>query len=129
MRRRLAIIGLVMMFLMGVSLSSASAQSRETEIRSLKDVSAVYVMVEDLDDDDKALELILETIQTDVELKLRLAGIRVMTKEEFLKSSSPYLYVNVGGVMVNPTYQTIRRSVKDKVDNFLNDWLSVNPKK
>ena len=34
-------------------------------------------------------------IRTDVELKLRLAGIKVVTKEESFKlAGSPYLYVN-----------------------------------
>lgn len=128
MRRRLTTIGLVMIFLMGVGSSSAPAQG-DVGKQTLTEISALYVLVESLTDGAKGLGLTEEAIQTDVELKLRLAGIRIMTKEEFLKSSSPYLYINVGGVMVNPTYQTIRSSVKDKVDNFLNDWLSVNPKK
>jgi hypothetical protein len=34
---------------------------------------------------------------------------------------------SVGGVIVNPSVQGIRNSVKDKVDEFLNGWLSVNP--
>ena len=32
-------------------------------------------------------------------------------------------------VVGNPTAQIIRNQIKDHVDMFLNDWLSVNPKK
>ena len=31
--------------------------------------------------------------------------------------------------MSNPTGHDLRNLVKDLVDEFLNDWLSVNPKK
>jgi len=35
-------------------------------------------------------------LQTDVELKFRMAGIRILTEDEmFLTQGSPYLYVNV----------------------------------
>jgi hypothetical protein len=124
------------------------------------------VEVEDLSDGAKALGLSAETIQTDVELKLRLAGIRVVTAEEDLKvPGMPTLYVNpqvlsnskamsisialdqnvvldrngqrqvgiktweVGAVGVNPSAEGIRSEIKDLVDQFLNAWLSVNPKK
>ena len=40
------------------------------------------VLVEDMTDDAKRLGLNTVQIQTDVELKLRLAGIKVLTKEE-----------------------------------------------
>ena len=36
---------------------------------------------------------------------------------------------DTGGVIARPTAQGIRDRVKDTVDEFLNDWLSVNPKK
>jgi hypothetical protein len=32
-------------------------------------------------------------------------------------------------VLLHPTAQSIRDDVKDLCDQFLNDWLSVNPKK
>ncbi len=168
MRRRLAIIGLVMIFLMGIG-SQASAQGPDDlDTRTLKGISAVLVLVEDLDGDGaKTLGLTTGAIRTDVELKLRLAGMRVVTRvESFSLSGGPYLYINVnvlpspsrtasisvelhqntllerngeraigvttwdrGTLISNPNAQGIRNSIKDKVDEFLNDWLSVNPKK
>jgi hypothetical protein len=54
------------------------------------------VLVEDLPDSAKILSLSKDTIQTDVELKLRLAGIRVVTDDEDAKlPGSPALYVNL----------------------------------
>ncbi len=34
-----------------------------------------------------------------------------------------------GYIFANPTAQAIRDKIKDQVDEFLNAWLSVNPKK
>ena len=37
---------------------------------------------------------------------------------------------NTGALITNPAdAQDIRNAIKDYVDKFLNDWLSVNPKK
>jgi hypothetical protein len=50
----------------------------------------------DLPDSAKILGLTKEIIQTDVELKLRQAGMRVMTREEGEKlPGSPAVYINV----------------------------------
>jgi hypothetical protein len=110
------------------------------------------------------------TFKTDVELKLHMAGIKVLSEEESLETPGmPYLYVNL-----NPIHQRsnetaavsisielkqtvllerdpslrvygattwsaawagwhdlpfIREKVKDLTDQFINAWLSVNPKK
>jgi hypothetical protein len=114
----------------------------------------------------KVLGLTTEAIQTDVELKLRLAGMRVVKRNESVQiPGTPYVYVTVnvskdakaasvevilnqnatlerngefvfgvttwssGGLISNPNEQFIRGQIKDTVDEFLNAWLSVNPKK
>jgi hypothetical protein len=65
-------------------------------VNTLKGIDGVQVLVEDLSDSAKALGLEKETIQTDVELKLRLAGMRVLSDEEDNNTPGmPYLYVNV----------------------------------
>jgi hypothetical protein len=163
MTRRLAMICLVTMFLIGVSSLSVPAQgSRFT----LEGITAVSVSVEKLPDSAKVIGLTADAIQTDVELKLRLAGMHVATEKEWLQlPGMPILYINVnltnpalaasidvmfkqnvrlerndmtvanistwdrGTLLGNPTAQRIRDLIKDKVDVFLNDWLSVNPKK
>ena len=165
MARRLAMC-LAAMFLIGVRSPSGSAQEDKNSIATLKDISVLSAMVEDLPNSAKLLGLTQETIKTDVELKLRLAGIHVVAKEESEKlRGSPVVYVNLnltddaraanidvefqqnavldrnsmwtprvttwskGIVVLSPTSQRIRDYVRDLIDKFLNDWLSVNPKK
>ncbi len=142
--------------------------------RSLTGLKAVQVMVEDLHPDAERDGLHRTTIQTDVELKLRQAGIKVLTEAESLASPGmPYLYINVGtlppetqrglyaysiavrlqqnarlerdprilvasaatwsapvqfGTVGTTNLQQLRGTVKDLVDQFINAWLSVNPK-
>jgi hypothetical protein len=86
-----------MMLLVGTSSPAARAQDTKPQNASLKGITAVYVLVEDLPDGAKVLGLTKDAIQTDVELKLRLAGMRVVTtQEEWAKlPGSPSLYVNV----------------------------------
>lgn len=102
-----------------------------------------------------------------MELKLRLAGIKVLTKEERLATmGKPTLYLNIGALHRQPGQKHahnislklqqivrlvrngdladattwsigsvgygdlpfIRNGVEDQVDQFINAWLSVNPK-
>ena len=115
----------------------------------------------------------LQQLQTDVELRLRQNGIKVLSEEEkSLTLGMPSLYVRVS-VMINDKSQlvvysislqlqqnvlllrdptkicpgastwdtgsfgtvgeskigTMREDIKDKVDEFINDYLAVNPKK
>jgi len=166
MTPRLATISLMTMFLIGVSSSSVPAQGDKISTASLKGITAVSVVVEGLPEGAKVLGLTEETIQTDVELKLRLAGMQVVAPKEGIKLlGGPFVYVRVGiadnhnaacidvflaqnavlernnqsapgvitwfaGTLVTgPTAQGIRDRIKDSVDEFLNAWLSVNPKK
>lgn len=138
----------------------------------LAGLQGMYVVVEDLDLDAKEAGLTEEKIRADVELKLRLAGIKVLSVEEGLATKSKaFLYVDVttvkeklhqvyaGSVEVSlwervylardPNTITlaatwdkigiglgssdiarrkIRESVKDLVDEFINDYLAANPK-
>jgi hypothetical protein len=81
--------------LIGGSSMSVPAQN-SPGVRSLKGISAVSVLVEDLPNGAKVLGLTKEMIQTDIELKLRLAGMRVVTDAEGLKiPGSPTFYVVV----------------------------------
>ena len=163
---RQAMICVAAVFLIGFTFPSVQASDSEISRKSLQGISAISVEVEDLSDGAKALGLSAETIRTDVELKLRLAGIRVVTEDEDLKlPGMPSLYViatvvnsskavsiivelqqnvtlerngqravgattwDAGAVGVNLTAEDIRDKIKDLVDQFLNAWLSVNPKK
>lgn len=149
-------------------------QQRET----LRGLSGVYVLVEQIRVDMESDGLTHDRIQTDVELRLRKAGIPVLSKEQMLKAPGmPNLYINIQSIRsaiyrgysyslevsldqdvsltrtvisTNPTYHptitastwsrtlvgtapvdelsTIRRSIADYVDQFINDYLAVNPK-
>jgi len=139
---------------------------------SLKGLTEIFVWVEKLDPDieDKAA-LTEKQIQTDVELKLREAGIQVVSKEESFKiPGRPYLYVSLNalhdstrlffaytiyisinqevylernpeirvraytwdetimGLIGEDKVGRIRDKIKDSVDGFIKDYLSVNPK-
>ncbi len=66
---------------------------------TLKGISGVYVLVESFGEDEKRAGFNKQNFQTDVELKLRLAGIKVQTNKESLATpGSPYLYLNVSSL-------------------------------
>lgn len=66
------------------------------ERKSLRGLAGVYVLVEKLDPDDEALGISEEQFRTKAELELRKAGIRVLTREEYIKNDrSPYIYINM----------------------------------
>ena len=142
------------------------------EIESLRGLTGVGVIVEDLPNGIKReLPFDENEIRMDVELKLRMAGIKVFSDKEYLKTpGAPFLYVvlNIGQMsnmpifyfnigiyvrqavylkrnpniqMLGATWETsvigaiwkdlasqIRDNIKDLLDEFINDYLSVNPK-
>ena len=63
----------------------------------LAGITAIHVVVEDINRDAERDGLLRSTLQTDVELKLRLAGIHVVTEREWWDSTdSGTLYLRVG---------------------------------
>ena len=63
---------------------------------TLKGISGVWVLVESFAESAKNAGFDRRTFQTDMELKLRLAGIQVLTKKEWVAApGSPYLYLNL----------------------------------
>jgi hypothetical protein len=79
-----------------VAASAAAAQDTESRQQSLKGLKEIKVLVEDLDAEPERDGLNKTAIQTDVELKLRQAAIRVLTRAESLETpGAPYLYINV----------------------------------
>ena len=79
-----------------VAASAATASDNENDRRSLKGLKALNVAVEDLKPEVEQGGLNKTSIQSDVELKLRQAGIAVLTKAEMRATpGAPYLYINV----------------------------------
>jgi hypothetical protein len=141
----------------------------ESARKSLKGLTGVYVLIEDLGPNKQEVGgLTTSQLQSDVELKLRKVGIRVLTKEEWSATKgSPYLYVRISPVVQPDFYaysievelkqvvvllrapiyvsgatwstgsagsvgktnfvKGLRDSVGDLIDQFINDYLAVNP--
>ncbi len=81
-------------------LSPLVAQGDNEGTRAtLAGLTGVYVLVEHIPDEAQRDGLDTTQIRTDVELKLRQAGITVLTQQEWLSTAAaPYLYVNVQAI-------------------------------
>ena len=80
-----------------VSPTSATdlPEGRET----LAGLTGVYVSVQEMKGDEERIGLALSTLQTDVEVKLRQAGIRVLAKTEWgVAPGAPQLHLHVVAV-------------------------------
>jgi hypothetical protein len=96
MTRRLAMISLLTVFLIGVCFSALQAQEMEAGRPTLKGLGAVYVVVEQLSESARALGLEARSIQSDVELKLVQAGLNVVPQAEGQKlPGRPFLYIRI----------------------------------
>ncbi|MDP2997766.1 MAG: hypothetical protein Q8N47_09775 [Bryobacterales bacterium] len=90
MRRALSLMAVLL-----VAAGSAKALDNEMTRQSLRGLKGVEVMVENLDPEAEADGLSKTMIQTDVELKLRQAGIRVLTKDQVLAAAGrPWLLIH-----------------------------------
>ena len=161
------IVVLVMAFSLAGMKASAFAIDSKLSRESLRGIAGIYVLVENFSPEEKRAGFSKKQVQTDVELKLRLVGIKVLNKEEHLEASGrPHLYVSVDTVSVSQNFfyyvlsieiwqnvslernanfnskamtwswdtmghgktEHIRTHLKDKIDVFINAYLSVNPK-
>ncbi|MGD0829170.1 MAG: hypothetical protein ABSA09_13960 [Desulfobaccales bacterium] len=88
----LVVVALVVFLLLpGVSHALTEEQ------KALVGLKGVNVLVEAMHPEAERLGLTRDQIKTDVELRLRKAGVRVLTEEEVFKMPGmPYLYVRVG---------------------------------
>jgi hypothetical protein len=96
-RRREGWFTLVAFFIFFLNLASNAFAQDDADTRAtLRDFSGVYVVVEPLSPQIEKEGLTTDQVQRDTELALRTAGIKVLSKEEFLRTSGrPYLYVIV----------------------------------
>jgi hypothetical protein len=162
---------LVTLLVLFVIYGNAYAQDIQQTRNTLRGLSGVYVMPENPQEEDAIKGGLSEdATRTDVELKLRVAGIRVLSREEWEQElGRPYLYVRLnvvkGGVLggymyditlefkqyvtlvrspsaqaygatwstgymgYTPQLRDIRDRMKDRIDNFIDAYLSINPKK
>lgn len=99
-RRRIVtlISNAIFSFLMALAgLPFASAVEDDEHARStLQGLSGVYVAVEALDPDIQNDGLTKATLRADAELRLRMAGIKVLSREEWAKTQGgPVCYIDV----------------------------------
>jgi hypothetical protein len=86
----------IMMMVRASVAADASQRWQERARASLQGLPGVYVLVESIDSEAERDGLTMAQVQTDVELRLRKAGIQVLTKEGWQATpGTPYLYVNI----------------------------------
>jgi hypothetical protein len=81
-----------------------------SSLESLRGLRGVEVLIEELNPDLENLNLTMIQIQSDVELKLRNAGIQVLSKEENEKIQSlrkPYLYIKINSSRLSSRKESI----------------------
>src|SRR2546429_6513667 len=92
------LIGLAVLWgIVGLSGVRSWAMDREGTRATLRGVEGVRVVIEDLGPEVERAGLTKQQLQTDVELRLRQASIRILTtkEERFGTPGAPYLYINV----------------------------------
>jgi len=89
-----SILGTILLACLLFAMTAAA--DNETQRKTLAGLQAVYVTIETLDSEVERDGLSESAIQTDVELKLRQAGIPVLTHEQWLRTpGKAWLYLNV----------------------------------
>jgi hypothetical protein len=121
-----AVITIAVAFLFS---STLVAQDTEGSRASLKGLTGVGVLVENLDNPDAEKDgLSKDQIQTDVELRLRMAGIKVLTeKQMFVTPGMPSLDVNLNTHKRQETYSVaLSISLSQMVNLSRDPQISVN---
>jgi hypothetical protein len=86
----LALLVLVLLLLPNVS------QAGKRQQEALRGLKSLIVLVEEINPEAERLGLSRTQLKTDVELRLRKAGIKVLTQEESINTpGQPFLYVNI----------------------------------
>ena len=76
--------------------AGTAAADNETQRNTLAGLKGIYVEMESIDSEVERDGLSASAIQTDVELKLRQAGVTVLTHDQWLRTTGkPWLYLNV----------------------------------
>jgi hypothetical protein len=96
---------LTTMVLLGAVISTAFAFLSPEEIDILKGVDGIRVEVKRLKPEIERDGLFRSTLQTDLELKLKMAGIRVVSEDDAAnKPSGPCLYLNLDALKCSLGY-------------------------
>ncbi len=113
-----AAVALVVAFLLLPTVSRAAEDPYQGALRGLK---GVHVIVPALKPQTERLGLSKDQILTDVELRLRKSGVRVLTEKESLETPGmPFLYVNVGTF-----FREDHPLVAYSIDVALVEWVTL----
>lgn len=114
MKNALATITLAFLF-----CSTLMAQDSELRRTSVKGLTGVGVVIESLDADAEKYGLSKDQIQTVVELRLRMAGIKVLTRAQRLVTlENPFLLINLNTFKRQETYSY-------SLDISLHQWVRL----
>ena len=112
----------------GLLMLNSFAYSADDEIESLRGLKGFYVQALELSANLEGVGLTREQIQTDVELKLRLAGIKVVSKEEMFKIPGfPSLYIIVAAAGTETFGLAVRLELKQVATLNRNSKIEVYP--
>jgi len=97
--------------------SPARARVDEETQEILRGLEVLQVVIERIKPEIERDGLYEETIQTDVELKLRMAGMKVLSEEDPARTQdTPYLYVHVDALKCGKGYvYKIQMSLREPV--------------
>jgi hypothetical protein len=89
---------LIALFIIFFDLASNAFAQDDADTRlTLRGFSGLYVAVEPMSPQIEKEGLTTDQLQKDTEAQIRTAGVKVLSKEEFVRTpGKPYLYVNVG---------------------------------
>lgn len=87
------------------TVTSAFAQSREEQVEVLRGLEGVYVVVGRLKPEIERDGLYKSELQSDVELTLRMGGLKILSEEEWLLApGTPYVYLRVDAFKYSDGY-------------------------
>jgi len=103
---------------LSVGMTQASAAQESVNREALVNLTGVYVLIEGLPDDVAKAGLSVTQLQTDVELRLRQSGVRVLTTREERASvpGNPTLYVNVNAMEIAPKFYAFNAALELEQD-------------
>jgi hypothetical protein len=85
--------------LLSAFISETVAEMPDRARETLRGLTGLTVVIEPMNPSAEQDGLTRNQLQVDIEQRLRAAGIRVLTKEEWQKTpGSPYLYINVAAL-------------------------------
>ena len=111
------ISALIIVFSLAGFGSITFAGDSEPERKTLKGITGLMVMVRNVKSKGEKIDLTEDQLQTDAEIKLRMAGIEVLTEKQWLKKKGlPYIFITVhmkGKLETSYAYQVAVRLIQN----------------